>query len=83
MNTNSNSNLSITDVYLIHKKINGTDWISGTPQYRIFTQSEWNVINSSNSNLLGTYQGVQNITLTNPIAGGSSSFYIIKTGHAN
>ena len=83
MNTNANSNLSITDVYLIHKKINGTNWISGVPQYRIFTQSEWNVINSSNSNLLGTYQGVQNITLTNPTVGGSSSFYIVKTGHAN
>jgi hypothetical protein len=83
MNTNSNSNLSITDVYLIYKKINGSPWPNGTPFYRIFTQSEWNVINTSNNNLLSTYPGIQTVTLDNPIAGGSSTFYIIKTGHSN
>jgi hypothetical protein len=83
MNTNANNNLSITDVYLTYKKINGTNWPSGVPTYRLFTHLEWAVINSSTSNLSSTYPGSQSITLTNPTAGGSSSFYLIKTGFAN
>jgi hypothetical protein len=81
MNTNGNSNLTITDILLIYKKINGTAW--SVPNYRLFTIAEYNIINSSVSNLLGTYPGTQSITLTNPTAGGSSSYYLIKTGFAN
>ena len=81
MNTNGNSNLTITDVLLIYKKINGTAFT--VPDYRLFTLSEYNVINSSIANLLVTYPGTQTITLTNPTAGGSSSYYLIKTGFAN
>ena len=81
MNTNGNSNLTISDVFLIYKKINGISWI--VPDYRLFTLSEYNAINSSTSNLIGLYPGVQTITLTNPTAGGSSSYYLIKTGFAN
>jgi hypothetical protein len=83
INTNGNSILSISDIYLMHKKINGNLWPNGIPSYRIFTQSEWNVINSSSNNLIGTYPGAQNITLNNPTAGGSSVYYLIKTGHTN
>jgi hypothetical protein len=83
INTNGNSILSISDIYLMHKKINGNLWPNGIPSYRIFTQSEWNVINSSSINLTGTYTGAQNITLNNPTAGGSSVYYLIKTGHTN
>jgi hypothetical protein len=83
INTNGNNILSISDIYLMHKKINGNLWPNGIPTYRIFTQSEWNVINSSSNNLIGTYPGVQSITLNNPAAGGSSVYYLIKTGHTN
>lgn len=81
MNTNGNSNLTITDVLLIYKKINGTAW--SVPSYRLFTPTEYSVINSSLSNLMTTYPGTQTITLTNPTAGGSSSYYLIKTGFTN
>jgi hypothetical protein len=81
MNTNGNSNLTITDVLLIYKKINGMAWT--IPDYRLFISSEYNAINSSTSNLIGLYPGAQTITLTNPTAGGSSSYYLIKTGFAN
>lgn len=81
MNTNGNSNLTITDVLLIYKKINGMAWT--IPDYRLFISSEYNAINSSTSNLMGLYPGSQTITLTNPTAGGSSSYYLIKTGFAN
>lgn len=83
MNTNGNVNLSISDVYLVYKNMNGVQWPSGVPGYRIFTQQEWTQINSSVNNLLTTYPGTQTVILTNPTAGGSSTFYIIKTGHKN
>jgi hypothetical protein len=81
MNINGNSNLTIADVFSIYKKINGSSW--SVPSYRLFTQAEWSIINSSSSNMVTTYPGTQTITLTNPTAGGSSSFYLIKTGFAN
>ena len=83
MNTNGNNNLSISDVYLIYRKINGSSWPTGVPGYRLFTQSEWSIIGPSNLNLISTYPGNQTITLTNPTVGGSSNFYLIKTGHFN
>jgi len=81
MNTNGNSNLTISDVYLIHKRINGNAFT--VPSYRLFTNTEWSIINTSTSNLSATYPGTQTVTLTNPTAGGSSTFYLIKTGFAN
>jgi len=81
MNINGNSNLTIADVFSIYKKINGSVW--SVPSYRLFTPAEWSIINSSSSNIVATYPGTQTITLTNPTAGGSSSFYLIKTGFAN
>ena len=81
MNTNGNSNLTISDVYLIYKRINGNAFT--VPSYRLFTNTEWSIINTSTSNLSATYPGTQTVTLTNPTAGGSSTFYLIKTGFAN
>ena len=81
MNTNGNANLTVTDVFLIYKKINGGTW--SVPSYRLFTNTEWSIINSTTSNVSVSYPGTQTITLTNPTTGGSSSFYLIKTGFAN
>jgi hypothetical protein len=81
MNINGNSNLTIADVFSIYKKINGSSW--SVPSYRLFTPTEWSIINSSNSNIVVTYPGTQTVTLTNPTAGGSSTFYLIKTGFSN
>ena len=83
MNTNGNNQLTITDVYLIYRKINGNPWLFSVPSYRLFTTSEWNIINSSTLNLLGTYPGTQTITIIKPIAGGSSTHYLVRTGFSN
>jgi hypothetical protein len=83
MDVNVNSVLSISDIYLIYRRINENSWPSGVPNYRILTQQEWTIINSSSVNLVPTYPGTQSIILTNPAAGGSSVFYIIKTGQSN
>lgn len=80
MNTNDNGNLSITDVYLIFRKVNGANWPTGVPSYRIFSQSEWAAISSSVQNLRSTYPGSQTVTITNPPTGGSSLYYIVITG---
>jgi len=83
MDGNINSFLTISDIYLIYRRINGNSWPLGVPNYRILTQQEWTIINSSFVNLVPTYPGTQIISLTNPTAGGSSVFYIIKTGQSN
>ena len=81
MNTNGNSNLTVADIFLIYRRINGTSF--SVPVYRLFTQTEWSIINASSANLTASYTGTQTITLTNPTAGGNSTFYLIKTGFAN
>jgi hypothetical protein len=83
MNASNNSLLTVTDIFLIYRKINGNQWPSGTPGYRIFTQAEWNQIGSFVGNPAITYPGTQTVTLTNPTAGGSQVFYVISTGLAN
>jgi hypothetical protein len=83
MNINGNDSLTISDVYLIYKKINGSNWPVNTPSYRLFTQSEWNTINTLTGNLTSSYPGQQSITLTNPTAGSNSTFYLIRTGKTN
>ena len=83
MDVNTNSTLSVTDIYWIYKKINGLSWPPGVPNYRIITQAEFTLINSHPGNPVSAYPGSQSITLTNPAAGGSSVFYIIKTGKSD
>ena len=82
MNTNGDTRLTITDVYWIYKKILGNSWLGNTPTYRLFTQTQWNVINTSTNNLTGTYPGVQSLTITNPTNSGTTNIYLIRTGYA-
>jgi hypothetical protein len=80
MNTNGNSYLTISDVYLIYQRTHGTEWPTGVLPYRLFTQSERVTVSASTSNLLALYPGQETIILTNLIAAGESSFYLITTG---
>jgi hypothetical protein len=82
MDANSNGILSIADVFLIYAKKSGLilTWPNTTPSYRIFTASQWSTINTSSSNLVSTYSGVQALTTTGLTSGGTSNFYIVKTG---
>ena len=82
MDINQNNILSITDVYLDYLKLIGMNFPAGTPTYRLFTAAEWNVINTSTSNLRTTYPGVQSLTITNPSVGGITNLYLIRTGYA-
>jgi hypothetical protein len=82
MDANSNGILSIADVFLIYAKKSGLilTWPNTAPSYRIFTASQWSTINTSSSNLVSTYSGVQALTTTGLTSGGTSNFYIVKTG---
>jgi hypothetical protein len=83
MDVNSNNLLTITDIYLIfyRKNSGATTWLNSTPEYRLFTSTQWSTINTSSSNLKSTYAGTQSITVDNLIYNGTTNFYIIKTGY--
>lgn len=83
LNTNNNAILTIADVYEVYQKTYSIPWNNGVPTYRLFIQSEWNVINSSNSDLRTTYPGLQSLTIQSPINNGTSNIYLIRTGYAN
>lgn len=82
MDVNINDLLTVADVYKVYKKTLGEAWPAGVPLYRLFTQGEWNTINTSSSNLRYTIPGVQSYTLNNPANSGSTNLYIIRTGYA-
>jgi hypothetical protein len=83
LNTNGNAILTIADIYEVYQKTYSIPWNNGVPTYRLFIQSEWNVINSSNNDLRTTYPGLQSLTIQSPTNNGTSNIYLIRTGYAN
>mgnify|MGYP000521741728 CR=1 FL=1 len=83
LNTNGNNILTISDVYEVYQKTYNVPWETGVPLYRLFNQTEWNVINSSYGDLRTTYPGVQGLTIQSPTNNGTSNIYLIRTGYAN
>jgi hypothetical protein len=84
MDVNSNSVLSIADVFNIYYRVAGgtTIWPPSSPAYRFFTSAEWNIINSSTADLTSTYPGVQTITFSNLVSKATTNIYLIRTGIA-
>jgi hypothetical protein len=82
---NDDSKINISDVYYIYAKKIGkfTSWKPTLVNTRIFTPTQFSIINSSNSNLKTTYSGAQSIVINSPVSGGSSNYYIVNTGYAN
>ena len=83
LNTNGNNILTISDVYEVYQKTYNVPWEVGVPTYRLFNQTQWNVINSSYNDLRTTYPGVQGLTIQSPTNNGTSNIYLIRTGYAN
>lgn len=85
MDVNGNRLLTVSDIYSIYAKINGNiaNFQGSDPDYRIFNSTEWTVINSSTSDLTGTYVGVASITIENIPNGSVYDFYVVKKGHRN
>jgi|694.fasta_scaffold103466_2 hypothetical protein len=82
---NNDGLITISDVYYIYMKKSGrfSTWGGSLPNTRLFTQSQYNIINSSTSDLRSTYPGTSSITISTPTSGGSSSYYLINTGYSN
>jgi hypothetical protein len=56
------------------------NWINPLPRYRIFTTPEFNIINSNSNDLRSTYPGSQSVIINSPINGGSTNYYLLRTG---
>jgi hypothetical protein len=82
---NNDGNITVSDEYYIFmKKVNRfTSWASSLPSVRLFTSSQFSIINSSTTDLRSTYPGLQSITINSPISGGSANYYLINTGYSN
>jgi hypothetical protein len=83
MDINGDGRITVSDSYNIYGKMSGRFPIwSTSPNYRIFTPAQWNVIKLGINDLRQTYPGVQSMTIT-PVNGGSTNFYLIRTGFTN
>jgi hypothetical protein len=83
MDINNDGRITVSDSYNLFGKISGIfqNW-GFSPSYRIFTSSQWSIINIGTNNLKITYPGSQSITIT-PINGGTTNFYVVRTGFTN
>jgi len=82
---NNDGRINISDAYYIFMKKLGRlpTWGASLPNKRLFTSTEYTTINSSTSDLRSTYVGNQSITITSPVSGGSSNYYLVNTGYSN
>lgn len=83
---NGNNTITISDAYAVFGKVSGrfTNWPNGVKKVKFFTQSEYNTINGSTSNLTSTIQGVTNFTYNiTPNSPESISYYVVVPGDAN
>jgi hypothetical protein len=81
---NGDNRFTVSDTYSILARKSGLlSAFTPTPVSRIFTTTDWSVINPSVLNLKTTYPGVQTITINTPTSGGSSNYYISRLGNTN
>lgn len=79
---NNDGRINISDSYYIFMTKLGrfSSWGSLLPNSRIFTPSQYSILNSSTNDLRNSYPGVQSLIVNSPINGGSSNYYLIRTG---
>ncbi len=83
MDINNDNKVTVSDTWGIFGRMSNFFPIwSMSPNYRIFTQAQWDVIKNGTTNLKSTYPGVQSMTIT-PVNGGTTTFYVIRTGFTN
>lgn len=80
---NGDGRVTVSDAYYISAKRNGifANWINSYPS-RLFTVAQFNTINTTISNLKSTYPGVSSFTISTPVSGGSTSYYLIAPGYS-
>jgi hypothetical protein len=82
---NNDGKVTISDSYYLYMKISTRflTWGSPLPVGRIITPTQYTTINSSTTDLRATIPGVSSLTITSPVSGGSSNYYIFHTGYSN
>lgn len=82
---NNDARINVADAWYIYGKIGSrfTSWSGTLPNYRIFNTTQWNTIKTNTSDLRLTYPGVQTMTITSPVSGGTTNFYLLRTGYSN
>ena len=82
---NNDGRVNVTDSYYLHALVSGrfTGFAAGLPIYRIFTPTQFGVINNIVTDQRVTYPGVQTFTISSPASGGTSNFYLFRTGYPN
>ena len=82
---NNDGRINVSDAYSIFMRRIGrfTMWNFMLPNTRLFTAAQYNIINTSTTDLRATFPGVQSITINSPVNGGSSNYFIINTGYSN
>lgn len=80
---NNDSRINVADTWSIYGRMTGLfpTW-TNSPNYRIFNQVQWDVIKVGSANLKSTYPGVQSMVIT-PVNGGTTTFYVLRTGFTN
>jgi hypothetical protein len=83
---NGDNSITISDVYGVYARVSGrfTTWANSVKDVKFFTESEYNSINGSSTNLMGSYVGSTNFTF-NIVAGqpDSVTYYVLVPGDAN
>lgn len=79
---NNDSRINISDIYYMNGVISGrfSNWVNPLPKYRIFSTSEFNIINSSSNDLRSAYPGSQSVIINSPVNAGTTNYYILRTG---
>ena len=82
---NADGRINVTDSWFIYGKIGSrfNNWGGSLPSYRIFNTTQWNAIKIGTNDLRSVYPGVQTMTITSPVNGGNTNFYLLRTGYSN
>jgi hypothetical protein len=81
---NNDSKISISDQYYLFGRRSGrfSSWRSSVPDTRLYSVSQYNLINSSSANVRSTYPGVVSYTTPVLTSGGILNYYIIAPGYS-
>lgn len=79
---NNDSKITVSDQFLLFAMKSGLIANWQVSRSRLYTPSQFNLIQSSNSNVRITYPGVSKITTSTLTSGGSQNFYIISPGYS-
>jgi len=81
---NNDNKISISDQYYLFGRRSGrfSSWRSSVPDSRLYSVSQYNLINSSSINVRSTYPGVVSYTTPVLTSGGTLNYYIIAPGYS-